>query len=124
MAKQRETRIRAQTRKKLWAMSGNRCAFPGCPETLVRDATETDAEAVIGVESHIVSGQKGGPRYDPSFPSSEVDRYANLILLCSNHSRVVDGQQREYTASCLREMKAKHEDGVARPMSEADAPPQ
>ena len=44
--------------KMLFALSGNRCAFPGCPVQLVQGS------ALIGKVCHIKAAHAGGPRYD------------------------------------------------------------
>jgi len=99
--------ITDKTRKILWARSYNLCAI--CKHELVADATCANDESVLGEECHIVSGQSGGPRYEPSFPTSELDEYDNLLILCRNHHKMVDDQCDTYTADILRQMKANHE---------------
>ena len=99
------------TRKVLWARSGNGCAV--CKQALVAAATDTDREAVVGDECHIVSGSPGGPRYDAAFPAEEVDAYENLILLCKVHHKQVDDQPVEFDAARLRALRRRHEEWVA-----------
>jgi hypothetical protein len=103
--------ITEKTRKFIWGHSGNRCAK--CRHELMIDATDLDDESVIGDECHIVSGQKGGPRYDPNYPAEDLDKAKNLILLCKVHHKVVDDQEETYTAEMLRKLKADHEAWVS-----------
>jgi hypothetical protein len=103
--------ISDKTRKILWARSGNRCAE--CRRQLVEEATQSDAEAVVGDECHIVSGQPQGPRYNASFLAARLDEPDNLILLCRVHHKIVDDQTQTYTVEALQKLKATHEAWVA-----------
>jgi hypothetical protein len=92
-----------KTIKRLFTLSGNRCAFPQRMVQLIRNST------VIGEICHIKSANPGGPRYDISQSDEERHDFNNLILLCRNHHVEVDGDERAYTVSRLLEMKQKHE---------------
>jgi len=94
----------------LWGRAANRCAI--CKRELVVAATDLDREALVGDECHIISSRPVGPRYDPTFPASELDSHHNLILLCRNHHRLVDEQCRMYSVDALRGIKAAHETWV------------
>lgn len=95
------------TVKRLFAVSGNRCAFPGCTIPLVDEASGK----VTGRVCHIRAAKVEGPRYDPS--QKEVERYdfANLVLLCPIHHDVVDADLNAYSVDRLLQMKATHESG-------------
>lgn len=80
-----------------------------CKHKLVIEPSALNSESVVGDECHIISGAKGGPRFDPSFPLFEVDKLSNLILLCRIHHKLIDDQAEIYTADHLRRMKADHE---------------
>ncbi|HEX4954228.1 MAG TPA: HNH endonuclease signature motif containing protein [Thermoanaerobaculia bacterium] len=104
--------IADKSRKLLWARSGNRCALCKC-ELIMKGALETEESgSVIGDECHIVSLRHGGPRYNPTFSAREVDEYANLILLCKVHHKVVDDQHEAYPAEWLKQLKHGHEEWV------------
>ena len=90
--------------KRLFALSGNRCAFPKCRAAIVQGG------ALIGEISHIRAAHAGGPRYDPGQTSAERHSFANLMLLCANHHKVVDDDPEAYTVDRLLKMKADHED--------------
>ncbi|BBU22619.1 HNH endonuclease [Mycobacterium xenopi] len=45
---------------------------------------------VVGEEAHIRSGRPDGPRYDPDYPSADIDKYENLMLLCPTHHTLID----------------------------------
>jgi hypothetical protein len=96
-------------RKLLWARSGGFCAI--CKGLLTEDATDLDPAVVTGMEAHIVSAQRGGPRHRRLAPA-EVDDPENLILLCPTDHAVVDKQDSHYNESQLREIKRDHEQWV------------
>jgi hypothetical protein len=106
------------TIKILWAKSGNRCAFPGCSQALVEEATTLDGSQVVGEMAHIVAHSSDeGPRCDPDFPRDKIDLPENLILLCPTHHTIVDKQANTYTVADLLEWKqvreAKTQEGMA-----------
>jgi hypothetical protein len=90
------------TLKRLFARSGNKCAFPKCPAAII------DGETVVGEVCHI-KGKPGGPRYDPNQTAAERHGHDNLILLCGNHHTVIDDDEEAYTVQRLRKMKSGHE---------------
>lgn len=102
--------ITDKNRKILWGKSGNKCAI--CRHALVVDPTVQDSESVVGEECHIISGAQGGPRYNPSYPSTQIDDLSNLMLLCRVHHKMVDDQAETYTANVLRGIKMNHEKWV------------
>jgi hypothetical protein len=89
--------------KRLFAVSGNRCAFPKCECHLVLEDT------LIGEVCHIRAASDGGPRADSSQSSEQRHGYENLILLCANHHKVVDDDTEAYTVDRLVKMKKDHE---------------
>jgi hypothetical protein len=98
--------ISSETRKRLWARSGNRCAL--CRLELIRDDQGSVPGALVGQEAHITARSPGGPRYKP-VPVDVRDGYANLILLCANDHIQVDAQPQRYTVERLRALKRDHE---------------
>lgn len=103
--------ISDKTRKILWARSGNRCAI--CLRELVDVSTETDDEAIIGEECHIVAREVNGPRGNSPLANDERDKPANLILLCRNHHKKIDDQPNIFTLEVLKKIKAAHETWVS-----------
>ena len=89
--------------KRLFAHSGNRCAFPKCQNHIVLHKT------VVGEICHIKAASKNGPRYDPDQIQAERHSYENLILLCSLHHKVVDDDVVSYSVERLHKMKITHE---------------
>jgi hypothetical protein len=104
--------ISLKTHKMLWGRAANICAFPNCKKALVVDETETDDPSIIGEEAHMVGQKESGPRGISSLNEEERDKYSNLILLCRNHHKVVDDQDRTYPVEKLKEFKENHEKWV------------
>ena len=90
------------TIKRLFAHSGNRCAFPKCIATLI------DGETVVGKICHIKGARPGSARYDPEQNAVERHGFDNLILMCGRHHDVIDADEEAYTVERLSKMKADH----------------
>ena len=97
------------TIKQLFAVSGNRCAFPGCNLPLVDAGSGT----VLGEICHIKARSPEGPRYDPAQTEKERHVFGNLLLLCPAHHKIVDDNPGEYTVEWLLATKAQHESQAA-----------
>lgn len=59
------------------------------------------------MEYHIIS-KRNGPRSDQKY-SGDYDGYENLILLCPNDHKRIDGLVKSYPASKLRLLKSNYE---------------
>ena len=113
--------ISLKTRVILWGRAANRCAFPDCRRELVIDGSHTDDESLVGEACHIIAKTRTGPRGHDALPTQQRDKYANLILLCKIHHKLVDDQPGRYTVDYLRQMKADHEKWVSESLAEFDA---
>ncbi|RWC95815.1 MAG: HNH endonuclease [Mesorhizobium sp.] len=102
--------------RRLFAMSGNSCAFLGCPSPLV----EVNG-TLTGEICHIRAQSPGGPRFDASQTQEARHAYENLILLCRRHHRIVDEEPELYSVDALEELKAIGERQFGRPEQETDA---
>ncbi|MDD4031640.1 MAG: HNH endonuclease [Bacteroidales bacterium] len=92
-----------QTIKKLFGLSGNLCAFPGCNNRLLNDKNALDSNIC-----HIEAANEGGERYNPNMTDEQRADYENLILLCRQcHDKTND--ESVYTVEALKEMKRIHE---------------
>ena len=100
-----------KTLKRLFALSGNQCAFPDCEKTLVNESNAKDANIC-----HIEAKNEGGERYNPSMTDEERDDYPNLILLCVQHHDKTDDVQK-YTVETLKQMKQDHEIEIDKKLS-------
>lgn len=105
------------TVKRLFAVSGNRCAFPGCPLPLI----DKESGKVTGKICHIKANNSNGPRYDGLQSEEERQGFDNLILLCPIHHDVIDSDIESYTDERLRRMKEKHEAGQHQEAEPSDA---
>lgn len=102
--------ITDRTRKMLWGRSGNRCAI--CRRELIKESHEIGNEAIIGEECHIVAREINGSRGNSHLSMNERDEYSNLILLCRNHHKEIDGQPNTFTVEALEKIKIIHETWV------------
>ncbi|WP_438273860.1 HNH endonuclease signature motif containing protein [Nitrobacter sp.] len=105
----------AKTIKRLFALSGNTCAFPRCTLSIIETAGN-----VTGEICHIAARSPGGPRYDPSQSDKGRNDFSNLLLLCRRHHKVVDGEPQIYTIDVLQDMKTIHERAAGRAEQPAD----
>ena len=96
--------ILESTLKKLFALTGNRCAFPGCPHAVVNEHGDLIAEVC-----HIEAANERGERFNPDQTDEERRAFDNLIVLCPTHHTTTDNVD-EYPVERLREMKREHED--------------
>jgi len=93
--------IKQATLKRLFALSGNRCAFPDCPTRL---SGEGGADFVAEV-CHIEADSEGGPRYNPAQTEDERHSFKNLVVMCSTHHTVIDKDAAKYTVAMLHGYK-------------------
>jgi len=105
------------TVKRLFAVSGNRCAFPGCALPLVDEASGK----VTGRICHIRARSLDGRRHDPEQSEKERHGFANLVLMCPMHHDVIDDDAETYTVERLLEIKARHEARYAGGAEPSDA---
>lgn len=105
-----------KTIKRLFARSGNICAYPGCLLPIVEKVG-----TITGEICHIKARNPGGPRFDPAQGEEDRQGFANLILLCRHHHKVIDSEPGLYTADSLQEMKAIHEDVAGRAEQATDS---
>ena len=89
--------------KKLFARSGNRCAFPKCRASIIHEDT------LLGEVAHIKGLNVGSARHDKTQTPEERNAYPNLILLCPNHHTIIDDDELSYTVERLNSIKAAHE---------------
>ncbi|MDR3194770.1 MAG: tetratricopeptide repeat protein [Tannerella sp.] len=102
--------ITQKTRDKLYSLSGNQCAFPGCEEKLFdTEENRTDSAGIC----HMEAAEPDGLRYNPDSTRDIRNSYDNLILLCAKH-RNETNHVTWYTVDDLRKMKKDHEQKIAR----------
>lgn len=86
--------------------------MPNCRKYLFEDATETDDPTLVGENCHIVAEHDNGPRPNATMAMAGRNAYANLVLMCSDHHKVIDAQEHHYTVDLLHKIKADHEQWV------------
>ena len=95
--------IQPSTLKKLFALSGNCCAFPNCRHKLVNEDGNLIAEVC-----HIEAANIGGERYNSNQTDEERRDFKNLLVMCNVHHKVTDDVVK-YPTEILIKMKAEHE---------------
>ena len=95
------------TLKKLFLLSCNQCAAPGCDNALLA----RDDNTLIAKICHIEAASPNGPRYNPNMTDEERRHYNNLILLCDECHSIIDNKENEnkYPVELLRKWKREHE---------------
>jgi hypothetical protein len=96
-------KILEKTIKKLFALSGNICAFPDCTQAIVNEN-----EDIIGQICHIEAAEENGPRFNKDQSDEARRSFENLIILCPNH-HVITHNINIYSVEKLKQIKAKHE---------------
>ncbi|OFX27513.1 MAG: hypothetical protein A2033_10825 [Bacteroidetes bacterium GWA2_31_9] len=91
------------TKKRLYMLSGNKCAFPECPVVFTNPKNNTNFSNIC----HIEDAEEGG-RYNPNMTDKQRASFDNLILLCANH-HIETNDKEKYTVPILQKMKREHE---------------
>ncbi|WP_395013551.1 HNH endonuclease [Robinsoniella peoriensis] len=101
--------VKENTRRLLYANSGNVCAMYGCSNPLIYANTSNISEVC-----HIEAVNDDGARYSDQLTDEYVNSDENLVLLCPTCHTIVDNKLNEirYTVSYLKEMKKYHEQQV------------
>lgn len=108
-----------KTLKMLFALSGNRCAAPGCSEQIIAAKTSNSDAMVVGQIAHIYAISVDGPRGKSGLAEKELNQALNLILLCPTHHVKVDGQYETYPATMLIGWKESHEKKYGEALSDS-----
>ena len=98
---------RDTTIRRVFAVSMNRCAFPGCSTPVI----DPESKTILGEICHIHAQREKGPRFEPNQGDEERHGFDNLILMCSVHHKIIDAHENLaiYTADQLRALKRQHE---------------
>ena len=110
--------VKESTLKKLFALSGNECAFPGCPQPVVNEHGD-----LIGEVCHIEAANEDGQRYNPEQSDEDRRGFENILILCPTHHATTDNVD-VYPVERMRQMKREHEGRFAAspfPMDDAQA---
>ena len=101
--------ISDKDKRLLFQLSANRCAYPGCGRELTFADNGNGAQSAVSEIAHIVAESDQGPRGGYPLPKVERDTYSNLILLCTEHHKIVDDHPDTYPVEMLRRWKIEHE---------------
>lgn len=99
------TAPRDKAKKRLFAVSGNKCNFPNCNTPLV----DLESGTITGEICHIKGKKPDSPRYDSNQSDEGRHGFDNLILMCGFHHKVIDDDPDSYTVSRLLDIKKNHE---------------
>lgn len=88
------------TIKKLFALSGNQCAYTKCASPIIENSG-----SITGVVCHICARSPSGPRYNPLQTDEDRHGFDNLILMCARHAKLIDSEPSTYTTELLHDMK-------------------
>jgi hypothetical protein len=89
--------------RRLYALSGNVCAWPGCKHPIFDEDGKYVAELC-----HIEAAETGGERFNQNMTEEQRAAFENLLFLCHEHHVVTDDVA-AWTAPKLHRMKADHE---------------
>ena len=106
-----------KTLKVLFALSGNQCAHPDCKNPVIVPPTEESDALVLNQISHIYSLSEDGPRGKAGLTEKELNAPENLLLFCTTHHVIIDGQDETYPADMLKEWKQTHESEMQKRLS-------
>jgi hypothetical protein len=106
--------IRKAEAIKLWTRAYGLCSYPSCGRELIFGAADP---RLRGEMAHIIASSSNGPRGSGGLPSTDRDKYDNLILLCPNHHEEIDAEPDRYSADSLRSMKSTHESWISRQLA-------
>lgn len=93
--------------KLLWGRAASRCSI--CKKELTQDTQPANTSFLVGEQAHIVAEKTNGPRGDSILPIEERNSYHNLILLCANHHKIIDGDEGKFPIERLHFIKSSHE---------------
>jgi hypothetical protein len=103
---------RSETVRRLFLLSGNQCAFPGCNHPII-----TKDGHFVGEMCHIRAAETGGERFDSTQNNEDRRDFSNLILMCHDH-HVVTNNVADYPVERMCQMKADHESRFESGLSE------
>lgn len=90
--------------RRLYAHSGNRCAFPECHAPLFEENGLLTGECC-----HIEAYSPQGARFNNRQTDEERNSYDNLVLMCPRHHKIIDNDTANYTVERIKEIKYSHE---------------
>jgi hypothetical protein len=100
----------ASTQRHVLAASGNQCAFPSCSRLIF----DLEHSTLVGTIAHIRARCENGPRFDSQQSEDENRSFENLMAMCAEHSKIIDGTNwKSFSIELLSAWKRDHEHEVA-----------
>lgn len=91
------------TVRELYLKSGNRCAFPGCNQSMFNDNGD-----FVGQICHIEAAEPGGERFNKNQTNEQRRHSSNLVLMCYPH-HVATNDVDKYPVTAMVRIKTEHE---------------
>jgi len=113
MARTKRKDIPDPVTNRLYSLSGNQCAFPGCTNPVTYQEGPGEKPVTLAQRAHLVGVGRQGPRSKASPLSDDPNAIENLTLLCGVHHPIVDNNPRIYSVEVLAKIKADHEAKMA-----------
>ena len=107
MAEKQSRNYLTLTIKRLYTLSGNRCAFPGCDVKFLNWEDDTNFSNICHIEDANKNTHKED-RFNPHMTDKDRADYQNLILLCPTH-HIETNDSFKYSVETLKTMKREHE---------------
>ena len=101
--------ISLKTKQQLWGQAAGRCEI--CNKLVFTDSMYGDQEN-LGQLAHICAVETDGPRHDGSMTADQINSIDNLMLLCTEHHKLIDSKPDEYPKERLCEIKKSHEERI------------
>lgn len=104
MEKPKRLQPKTETLRRLYTLSGNQCAYPGCNKPMFNSEGN-----FVGQICHIEAAQSGGERFNKKMTDEERRSFDNLMLMCYEHHIETDKED-QYPVCKMQEMKRQHEE--------------
>lgn len=95
----------------LMGKSGGKCEFRGCNKIILEE-TLTGKSGIYSNFAHIIADRVNGPRGDKVLSPKLAKEESNIMVLCFEHHKLIDENEKEYTVQLLNEMKEEHENYI------------
>lgn len=92
------------TLRRLYSLSGNQCAFPGCNRAMFNGEGN-----FVGQICHIEAALPEGERFNRFMTNEERRAFSNLMLMCYDHHIETDRVE-QYPVWKMQEIKRQHEE--------------
>lgn len=102
-----------QVSSALYRLARGSCYYPDCAQRVI---VAVEGTPIVAVEiAHIRGAKPGSARYDAAMTDEERAAFANLVLLCSTHHKLVDRiRPEDFSVEVLESWKQANEpdDGI------------